>query len=68
LGDAQKQQVLCLGTRQDQALIISGEALIIIQSDITFQDKFIDVAEKADVVIACRVSPKQKADIILMIR
>ncbi len=29
---------------------------------------FVSVAVKADVVLACRVSPKQKADIVQMIR
>jgi len=30
--------------------------------------KFIEIAERADVVLACRVSPKQKAEIVQMVR
>jgi phospholipid-transporting ATPase len=30
--------------------------------------EFIDLAEKANVVLACRVSPKQKAEVVLMMR
>jgi phospholipid-transporting ATPase len=31
-------------------------------------EKFVGAAVKADVVLACRVSPKQKADIVKMIK
>jgi P-type E1-E2 ATPase len=31
-------------------------------------EKFVGAAVKADVVLACRVSPKQKADIVQMIK
>lgn len=29
---------------------------------------FLEVTDKCDVVIACRVSPKQKADLVLMVK
>lgn len=32
------------------------------------KDSFLEIAIKADVVLACRVSPKQKADIVNLIR
>ena len=32
------------------------------------KQKFINLVEKAEVVLACRVSPKQKADIVNMVR
>ena len=32
------------------------------------QNHFISLSERAKVVIACRVSPKQKAEIVLMIK
>jgi hypothetical protein len=47
-----------MGSKQEQALIISGEALILIQSDENVLTKFMEVADKCCVVIACRVSPK----------
>lgn len=31
-------------------------------------DKFLEVCHKASVVICCRVSPKQKADIVKMVK
>ena len=31
-------------------------------------EKFLSLAEKVEVVLACRVSPKQKADIVQMVR
>lgn len=49
------------------ALIISGEALLrAFKPEI--KDKFLELAEKCNVVLACRVSPQQKADIVKMIR
>lgn len=30
--------------------------------------KFLELSDKVDVVLACRVSPKQKADIVHMVR
>eukprot|EP00347_Sterkiella_histriomuscorum_P008769 403343827 len=56
--------------RQDQkiAIIVSGGALIDIAAQKQIQDQFIDVCSYAQVVLACRVSPKQKADIVNMIK
>ncbi len=51
-----------------KSLLVSGEALGIIQSSETLTESFVNIAVKADVVLACRVSPKQKADIVQMIR
>ena len=49
-------------------MLVSGEALGIIQSSETLTESFVNIAVNADVVLACRVSPKQKADIVQMIR
>ncbi|OMJ78487.1 hypothetical protein SteCoe_21684 [Stentor coeruleus] len=49
------------------ALIISGDSLLkILKSDLIFM--FIKLIDKADVVLACRVSPQQKADLVRLIR
>lgn len=32
------------------------------------RDEFLELAQAAQVVIACRVSPKQKAEIVTMVR
>jgi phospholipid-transporting ATPase len=47
---------------------VSGEALSTIQKDPRLTKDFIAVGQKVSVVLACRVSPKQKADIVQMIR
>lgn len=50
------------------AVIVSGSALIDIAADYKRQEKFIDICSQMQVVLACRVSPKQKADIVNMIK
>jgi P-type E1-E2 ATPase len=56
--------------RQDakQALVISGDSLTLIQNDPMLSEWFLKVAEKVIIVLACRVSPKQKADIVQMVK
>jgi len=56
--------------RQDakHALVISGESLTLIQNDPMLSEWFLKVAEKVIIVLACRVSPKQKADIVQMVK
>ena len=41
-----------------QALIVAGATLITITNDPNLKKQFVDMAEKCDVVLACRVSPK----------
>lgn len=50
------------------AIIVSGDALLKICQNDKILPKFIEVSQKADVVLACRVSPKQKAEIVQMVR
>lgn len=56
--------------RQDakHALVISGDSLTLIQNDPMLSELFLKVAEKVIIVLACRVSPKQKADIVQMVK
>ena len=54
------------GRNKEFALIVSGEALLKIKDKIL--KKFIKITEFCKVVIACRVSPQQKADIVKLIR
>lgn len=53
---------------RDNAVIIAGETLAVIQADEDLVKEFIDLCEGANVVLACRVSPKQKAEIVRMMR
>ena len=46
------------------SVIVSGDALCVIFAEGTLKNQFLDIAVKVDVVLACRVSPKQKADIV----
>jgi magnesium-transporting ATPase (P-type) len=50
------------------SVIVSGDALCVIFADGTLKNQFLDIAVKVDVVLACRVSPKQKADIVQVVR
>lgn len=50
------------------AIIISGETLTVIHAEPGMQREFMDFAPKAEVVIACRVSPKQKGDIVNFVK
>jgi phospholipid-transporting ATPase len=50
------------------AIIVSGAALIKITKNTETRDKFVDICSEAKVVLACRVSPKQKADIVSLVK
>jgi phospholipid-transporting ATPase len=51
-----------------QAIIVAGSSLVAIDADENLRNLFLQSSDKVDVVLACRVSPKQKADIVNMIR
>ncbi len=52
----------------EHALILSGIALSVMTETKEISEKFINVIDKMKVVVACRVSPKQKSDIVQMVR
>jgi magnesium-transporting ATPase (P-type) len=47
-----------------QAIIVAGSSLVAIDADENLRNLFLQSSDKVDVVLACRVSPKQKADMI----
>jgi magnesium-transporting ATPase (P-type) len=51
-----------------KALIIAGDALSVIQKSERLQEHMLDITDRVSVVLACRVSPKQKADIVEMVK
>ena len=53
---------------QESAVIVNGDALLRIAENEDVKVRFLELTEHASVVIACRVSPKQKADIVNMVR
>ena len=42
--------------------------MLVIDANDDLRELFLEASDNADVVLACRVSPKQKADIVNMIR
>ncbi|KAG0142373.1 hypothetical protein CROQUDRAFT_662613 [Cronartium quercuum f. sp. fusiforme G11] len=64
--DLVRRELEFLQQKQDCCLVIDGESL---QTSLNyFQNEFIEVATKLPVVVACRCSPTQKADIARLIR
>lgn len=55
-------------SRSRQALVVAGASLIIIDSNNELRELFLQVSDQVDVVLACRVSPKQKADVVGMVK
>ena len=53
---------------REMGVIVSGESLLKIFANEKLLKKFIGLADAAEVVLACRVSPKQKAELVAMIR
>ena len=53
---------------RENAVIVAGDSLIKITKNLRVKQEFLELAQAAKVVIACRVSPKQKAEIVTMVR
>lgn len=51
-----------------QAIVVAGASLVKIDEQPELREKFLDGAVLVEVVLACRVSPKQKADVVNMVR
>ena len=54
--------------KRENAVVIAGETLALIQLDKALETKLVDLCERANVVLACRVSPKQKAEVVHLIK
>lgn len=52
------------GDNESRALIIAGEAFSRVERNDELRARFLAATDQIDVVIACRVSPKQKGDIV----
>jgi len=66
LADANKEYMKSVVT--PHALIISGDSLLKITAKEEVKEDFLRLAEKMKVIIACRVSPKQKAEIVNLMK
>ena len=64
-----EDSLLSIGNKEysKYALIVAGDSLIRATSEDNVK-QFIEATGKCDVVLACRVSPQQKADIVKLIR
>lgn len=51
-----------------QAIVVAGKTLLLIDAREDFKENFVEASTYSDVVLACRVSPKQKADIVNLIK
>ena len=49
-------------------MIVTGECLLRIFLRKDIKERFVELCEDADVVLACRVSPKQKAEVVEMMK
>lgn len=56
------------GPKRKEAIIVAGSSLIKIDEDLELRELFLKAATRVDVVLACRVSPKQKADVVNLIK
>jgi magnesium-transporting ATPase (P-type) len=54
--------------KRKQAIVVGGFTLGAIAANDALREAFVGASDFADVVLACRVSPKQKADIVNLIK
>lgn len=50
------------------AVIVAGEALTMITETPNLLNKFLELTSKCSVCLCCRVSPKQKAEVVAMVK
>lgn len=53
---------------RENAVIVAGDTLLVIQKDESLTREFVELCANANVVLACRVSPKQKAEVVRLMR
>lgn len=53
---------------RENSVIVAGDSLLKITRNDRVREEFLELAENASVVLACRVSPKQKAEIVNIVR
>ena len=64
LRHVEANQKLPEADRKPQGLIVTGPAIAKMYADTVLRDKFLAASELVDAVIACRVSPSQKAELV----
>lgn len=59
---------LCIKEERKKALIVEGEALAYILADERMMELFIEIVIDCDAVICCRATPKQKAQMVRIVK
>jgi phospholipid-transporting ATPase len=54
--------------RVDLALIMGGDSLQIMEQNAELMGRLMEITDKVKVVLACRVTPRQKAEIIRLVK
>ncbi len=57
-----------LKEQKKRGLLVEAQALNMILADIMLKKNFIKIAKTCEAVICCRVSPRQKADVVRLIK
>ena len=53
---------------RDNSVIVAGDSLLKICRNDKVKNEFLELADNAAVVLACRVSPKQEAEIVNLVK
>lgn len=59
---------LSLANNKKKALLIEGTPLASILANEILKDIFLDIIEKCETVICCRMTPKQKAEVVKLVK
>lgn len=59
---------LCKRENRKRSLVVDGEALSIIESSPELSSNFVQLTKDCDSVVCCRVTPKQKAAVVRLIK
>ena len=66
IAEARKQQINSEGLRES-ATVVAGDSLYKIMKSDRIKQQFLKLSTSSKVLLACRMSPKQKADVVKMI-
>ncbi|EGR32202.1 phospholipid-translocating p-type flippase family protein, putative [Ichthyophthirius multifiliis] len=58
----------CLLNKQQKCIVIEGESLVTIFNDKELQNNFLQISKYCESVVCCRVTPKQKAECVRMVK
>ena len=68
MSDNEETFNMCVKDNRKTSYLIEGHSLAFILDDVEFRQKFVKVAKDCNSVVCCRVTPKQKALVVRMIK